>query len=35
MGNPHVVFFVEDMDAAPIAVAGPMIERHPLFPRRP
>ena len=32
MGNPHVVFFVDDIDAAPIATAGPAIERHPLFP---
>ncbi|HEX3367710.1 diaminopimelate epimerase [Phenylobacterium sp.] len=32
MGNPHVVFFVADVDAAPIKVAGPMVERHPLFP---
>ena len=32
MGNPHVVFFVPDVDQAPIAEAGPVIERHPLFP---
>ena len=32
MGNPHVVFFVDDLDAAPIRQAGPVIERHPLFP---
>jgi diaminopimelate epimerase len=32
MGNPHVVFFVDDLDAAPITTAGPAIERHPLFP---
>jgi diaminopimelate epimerase len=32
MGNPHVVFFVGDIDAAPVAQAGPAIERHPLFP---
>jgi diaminopimelate epimerase len=30
MGNPHVVFFVADLDAAP--VTGPAIEHHPLFP---
>ena len=34
MGNPHVVFFVDDVDAAPIASAGPAIERHPLFPQQ-
>jgi diaminopimelate epimerase len=32
MGNPHVVFFVQDIATAPIATAGPAIERHPLFP---
>ena len=32
MGNPHVVFFVADIASAPVATAGPAIERHPLFP---
>ena len=32
MGNPHVVFFVPDAQAAPVREVGPMIERHPLFP---
>jgi diaminopimelate epimerase len=32
MGNPHVVFFVADLDAVPVREAGPAIERHPLFP---
>jgi diaminopimelate epimerase len=32
MGNPHVVFFVPDAEAAPVASVGPMIEHHPLFP---
>ncbi len=32
MGNPHVVFFVPDAQAAPMREVGPMIERHPLFP---
>jgi diaminopimelate epimerase len=32
MGNPHVVFFVSDIDAAPVKVGGPMVEHHPLFP---
>jgi diaminopimelate epimerase len=32
MGNPHVVFFLPDIDAAPIREAGPVVERHPLFP---
>lgn len=33
MGNPHVVFFVDDIDAAPVAEVGPMIEHHRLFPQ--
>ena len=32
MGNPHVVFFVADSASAPVREAGPVIERHPLFP---
>jgi diaminopimelate epimerase len=32
MGNPHVVFFVDDAEAAPVASVGPLIEQHPLFP---
>ena len=34
MGNPHVVFFVDDLDAAPVREAGPAVERHPLFPEQ-
>ena len=33
MGNPHVVFFVDDLDTAPVTTAGPAIEHHPLFPQ--
>ena len=33
MGNPHVVFFVPDIDAAPVTAAGPVVEHHPLFPQ--
>jgi diaminopimelate epimerase len=32
MGNPHVVFFVDDIEAVPVRTIGPAIERHPLFP---
>ncbi len=32
MGNPHAVFFVGDAETAPIEQAGPVIERHILFP---
>jgi diaminopimelate epimerase len=34
MGNPHVVFWVEDVDACDLARLGPMIETHPMFPAR-
>lgn len=34
MGNPHAVQLVGDVDAAPVAVHGPLIERHPAFPNR-
>jgi diaminopimelate epimerase len=34
MGNPHAVQVVADVDAAPVAELGPLIESHPRFPRR-
>jgi diaminopimelate epimerase len=34
VGNPHCVFFVDDIDAHDLARLGPMLERHPLFPER-
>jgi diaminopimelate epimerase len=34
MGNPHAVQIVKDVDAAPVTAQGPLIERHPRFPRR-
>jgi diaminopimelate epimerase len=34
IGNPHVVFFVADVAAAPVNEAGPAIETHWLFPER-
>jgi diaminopimelate epimerase len=34
MGNPHCVLFVKDADAAPVALLGAAIERHPWFPSR-
>jgi diaminopimelate epimerase len=33
MGNPHCVFFVEDVEPHRIERFGPMIEHHPLFPQ--
>ena len=34
MGNPHAVRFVDDVDTAPVASDGPLMERHPRFPAR-
>ena len=34
MGNPHAVIFVRDPEVIDLPVLGPMIEHHPLFPRR-
>ena len=34
VGNPHVIFFVDDIDTVDLARLGPMIETDPLFPQR-
>jgi len=34
MGNPHAVQVVADVEHAPVAEQGPLIERHPRFPQR-
>lgn len=34
MGNPHAVQVVDDVNQAPVAIQGPLIENHPRFPRR-
>lgn len=34
VGNPHVVFFVDDLDTHDLAALGPEIEHDPLFPER-
>jgi diaminopimelate epimerase len=34
MGNPHAVQLVEDVERAPVATEGPLIEHHPAFPKR-
>jgi len=34
MGNPHAVQVVADVDSAPVAGQGPLIERHARFPNR-
>ncbi|MCE7974144.1 MAG: diaminopimelate epimerase [Leptolyngbya sp. PLA1] len=32
VGNPHAVIFVRQVDSVPVDLAGPSLERHPLFP---
>jgi diaminopimelate epimerase len=32
MGNPHVVFFVDDLALVPVTTIGPRVEKDPLFP---
>ena len=32
IGNPHAVFFVDDLDAVDLATHGPQLQKHPLFP---
>ena len=34
IGNPHLTFFVEDAERAPVETEGPRWERHDLFPDR-
>jgi diaminopimelate epimerase len=34
MGNPHAVQVVDDVQAFPVLAQGPLIERHPSFPKR-
>lgn len=34
MGNPHAVQVVADVETAPVAAQGPLIEHHPRFPKR-
>ena len=32
MGNPHAVFFVDDVNKIDIPAVGPLVEWHPMFP---
>lgn len=34
IGNPHVTFFVDDVNSVPFEELAPLIENHPLFPNR-
>ncbi|ARU16155.1 diaminopimelate epimerase [Croceicoccus marinus] len=33
VGNPHAIFFVEDLSAVPLGQIGPVIEKDPIFPQ--
>ena len=34
VGNPHAIFWVEDVNAYDLGRIGPMLENHPIFPER-
>jgi diaminopimelate epimerase len=34
MGNPHAIFWVDDVNAHDLGRVGPLLENHPLFPER-
>jgi diaminopimelate epimerase len=34
MGNPHAIFWVDDVDAYDLGKIGPLLEHHPVFPER-
>jgi diaminopimelate epimerase len=34
MGNPHAIFWVDDVDAFNLEKIGPLLENHPIFPDR-
>jgi diaminopimelate epimerase len=34
MGNPHAIFWVDDVAAYDLGKIGPMLEHHPMFPER-
>ena len=35
MGNPHAIFWVDDIEAYDLERFGPMLENHPIFPDPP
>lgn len=34
VGNPHAIFWVDDVDAHDLGRVGPLLENHPIFPER-
>ncbi|MGD9056850.1 MAG: diaminopimelate epimerase [Desulfobacterales bacterium] len=33
IGNPHAIFFVDDLDTIDLTIYGPQLQKHPLFPQ--
>ena len=34
VGNPHAIFWVDDVNAHDLQRFGPLLENHPIFPER-
>ena len=34
MGNPHLIFFVKDLDLITLSILGPIFEKNELFPEK-
>ncbi|HEY9215478.1 MAG TPA: diaminopimelate epimerase [Ancylobacter sp.] len=34
VGNPHAIFWIDDIDAVDLSTYGPELEHHPVFPER-
>ncbi len=34
MGNPHLIFFVQDLDSISLSILGPIFEKNELFPEK-
>ena len=34
VGNPHAIFWVDDLDIVDLRRSGPLLENHPIFPER-
>lgn len=34
VGNPHCVIFTEDIENFPVSIYGPVLETHPIFPKK-
>ena len=34
IGNPHAIFWVDDVNAIDLGRVGPLLENHPIFPER-